>query len=460
MKIPAIIFISILFFSCKKSEYLDAKPDEKLIIPRTLKDFQAILDNDRIMNGTSAIGLVPTFTEAGSDNYFLTDNYLSSNDLVLTQFYTWNLDDSWGERFFEWNAPYQSIFYANVVLDGIKKLNVTPAEIPDYNNIKGSALFYRSFLFYNVAQVFAPPYDNSAATSWGIPLRLTSDINEVVVRATLQQTYDRVIGDLKEALPLLPDFPLYFTRPSKWAAYGMLARAYQTMNNYDSAFEYANKCLQLKGNLIDYNTLTITTTNYPLARFNPEVIFHAILIKLNFFLLSNSDARIDTLLYNSYDAKDKRRDAFYKTSTNGKAFRGSYDGSDSKFAGLATNEIYLIRAESYARKGDKTSAMKDLNDLLRTRWQKVSGVTTYVDQVAVDANDALAKILVERRKELVMRGLRWTDLRRLNKEGANITIARKVNGQLIMLPPNDLKYTFLIPSNVLGFHSDMPQNPR
>lgn len=99
--------------------------------------------------------------------------------------------------------------------------------------------------------------------------------------------------------------------------------------------------------------------------------------------------------------------------------------------------------------------MADLNALLKQRYK--SG--TFLPLTATDNNDALSKILVERQKELVMRGTRWTDIKRLNKMGAGITLRRNINGQLFTLPPNDNRYALALPDDIITL-SGMKQNPR
>jgi len=56
-----------------------------------------------------------------------------------------------------------------------------------------------------------------------------------------------------------------------------------------------------------------------------------------------------------------------------------------------------------------------------------------------------------------MRTLRYTDLKRLNKEGANITLTRFIKGQTYTLLPNDPRYALPIPDDVIQV-SGMPQN--
>ncbi|MGN6177904.1 MAG: RagB/SusD family nutrient uptake outer membrane protein, partial [Mucilaginibacter sp.] len=109
-----------------------------------------------------------------------------------------------------------------------------------------------------------------------------------------------------------------------------------------------------------------------------------------------------------------------------------------------------------ARSGDANTAMNNLNTLLRNRY--ASG--TFTNLTASSGDDALNKVLKERRKELLYRGIRWSDLRRLNQESRfQVTLVRNVNGQTYTLPPNDPRYVELIPVDVIS-NSTMAQNPR
>src|SRR5690606_6353141 len=66
--------------------------------------------------------------------------------------------------------------------------------------------------------------------------------------------------------------------------------------------------------------------------------------------------------------------------------------------------------------------------------------------------DLLTVILDERRKELVLRGTRWEDLRRLNKqEKFQKTLIRTINGISETLPPEDARYVWPLPLEAITF---------
>src|SRR5690606_35155478 len=85
-----------------------------------------------------------------------------------------------------WNRPYHQVLYANVVLDGLTKIAVVPSNEHKWNRLSGSAKFIRAYAFFNLAQLFAPPYfAGDSGDGLGIPLRLSSDINERSPRSSV-----------------------------------------------------------------------------------------------------------------------------------------------------------------------------------------------------------------------------------------------------------------------------------
>jgi len=58
-----------------------------------------------------------------------------------------------------------------------------------------------------------------------------------------------------------------------------------------------------------------------------------------------------------------------------------------------------------------------------------------------------------------MRGLRWMDVKRLNREGRNISMRRFIDGKEYVLSPNDKRYALAIPEDIITF-TGIQQNPR
>lgn len=101
-------------------------------------------------------------------------------------------------------------------------------------------------------------------------------------------------------------------------------------------------------------------------------------------------------------------------------------------------------------------ALATLNSLLAKRYNRNS----FTPLAMMSREELLMRILRERRKELVYRGIRWSDLRRLNLDASTaITLRRNLNGDIYELKPNSANYTFPIPEDaiLLGGYE---QNPR
>lgn len=446
-----LIGLSFIALSCQ--EFLDEKPAKYLTVPTSLDDLQA-LNNFR-----NLYYLNSTMPEVLADNYYVEPSiWLSATEAHGKFFYYW---ESMVQSDRTWNTLYSTmVYYPNVVLDQLNNFKETATNTQQYNTIKGEALFYRAFAFWQLAQLYCKPYSETAKTDLGIPLRTTAAIETPSVRASVKETYDQIIGDLLLALDLLPKESIVPTKPNKTAVYGLLSRCYLSMRDYANAGQYADLCLKEHSELIDFNV--VKTDPIPFKRFNKETIYYSICMN-GPSIIDNPRGRIDTVLYQSYVDNDLRKSLFFIEMTGSNlgsyGFIGCYDGelfNKGVFNGITTGEMYLNRAECYARDGKKDLALADLNVLMKNRWDNSVPFPTIT---ATSAEDALEKILVERRKELVYRGLRWSDLRRFNLEGRNITLERNVNDQQYLLPPNDPRWVLMIPDEVIN-RTGMPQNSR
>lgn len=454
-----LIILCTLSFSCKK--YVDIKTSSSQTFIGTAKDCQLLLDDYTTMNTG-----YPSDGEVSADDYYLTDagylmTALTSTDRDL---YIWARGAIRPLALPQWQSSYKTIYQANLVMENVEKLKGTTDQMT-LDALYGAALFFRAYGFWQIAQLYAKPYNTATANQDpGIPLRLSSDINGKSERGTVEQTYTQIIKDLQEALGLLPVTSIISSRPNKVAVYAMLARVYLSMEDYTQALSNASSALQLNSQLLDYNIINKTAVP-AFSRFNKEVIFQSVMTpgpNLNPSSATANVAKIDPSIVASYATNDLRSQLFIKANSgvNSGSFRftGNYEPVTSAvlFNGLAVDEIYLVRAECYARAGNIVSAMADLNTLLSTRW--VTG--TYTNLTASTADEALGIVLTERRKELLMRGLRWTDLRRLNKDIRFAkTLNRIVSGTTYILPPNDSRYTLLIPDEVIS-NSGISQNIR
>jgi hypothetical protein len=397
--------------------------------------------------------LTPSLGESSSDDYFLLQETFDALPTQWQNVYKWTLKEYRFQN--DWNANYLPVYNCNYALESLSKIPRTSTNERQWDNVKGYAHFFRGYSFLNLAWGFAKTYDpNTASNDLGIVLRLASDFNQPSRRSSVEETYNQIISDIKESSNYLPDLSSNVLLPSKAACYGLLARTYLSMRNYDSAFKYSNLCINLTSFILDYNSLPLTSTA-PFPRLNnPETIFYTEMNTFNFTHYSFS-GYLDTVLYSSYENDDLRKPGYFKLENNFSRFKGAYTANTILlFTGIANDEILLIRSECYARLNMLSEAMNDLNKLMRKRW---NSSVVYIDITAVDKDNAIAKILTERRKELLMRGIRWSDIKRLNKEGRNIIPTRIINGQSFFLPANDNRYALPIPIDIITI-TGIPQN--
>ncbi|MEJ5145571.1 MULTISPECIES: RagB/SusD family nutrient uptake outer membrane protein [unclassified Sphingobacterium] len=440
-----LIYFFCLFFSysCKKIDnWLDVKSKNSDVILKSLDDYQSLLDNTTVMNTTPGMGIIC------ADNIHLLENtVLTVGNPSERNAYIWKEDiyeGAIGTGTGDWTVPYRAIAYANIVMEGTDKVTKSSAE---KDNIRGSALYYRGFHYYQLLQLYAPQYVKGASLSCVLPMRSRSDISDNGNLITVEACYEQVIKDLTASLEILPIVPARKTRPSRSAALAMLAKVYLTMQSYDKALQYAEEYLKDNNELIDFSSLnTAATLPFPtIDKGNKEIVFYA--GPISYFFVSYGDLRVNDELFDSYKDNDTRKSAFFRMNVDGsKSFKGRYTGTVGLFSGLANNEILLIKAECLVRTGSWKEGRDLLNHLCSYRYKDFSAPLNET------TDDVLFRVLEERRKELVFTGnCRWEDLRRLNKDSRFAkTLTRTLSGKQYILPPNDPKYTLpVIPQELI-----------
>lgn len=452
----SLVLFSISNFSCGK-DFLDAKPNSSIVNPTTIDELNQLMENEPILNSAT-----PALSVLAADEYSFVDypSWQAIQFATERNSYIWAKDLYNGEtKIFDWNAGYNCIFYCNNVLEGLDRIKNSDQK--QYNNIKGRALFVRAYVLFDLVRNFAPTYNKSTAlTDLGLPIRLEGGIDQIVSRSSIEQTYSQIISDISQAADMLDvGLPENRNKPSKVACYALFSRVYLSMRMYDKAEEFANKCLALYSKLIDYNKVSQTSAT-PFALNNDETIYSTYLVgsyQVPYAASSNTNVTIAPELIGLYNSKDLRLPIFFGRTTQGNVYlkRGYYGASVRPFTGLATDEIFLIKAECLARRNELQTSMDVLNELLKKRY----AVNDFIAILVTNQADAISTVLLERRKELVWRSLRWTDIKRLNLEGANITLSRKLNGITYTLSPNDPRYVFPIPDDEISL-SGIQQNVR
>ncbi|WP_312190372.1 RagB/SusD family nutrient uptake outer membrane protein [Sphingobacterium sp.] len=450
-KIIQLIPILLIMYGC--NGFLDIKPDKKMSIPQTLEDCELLLNDYTALNSS-----YPVLGAIAAEEFYLTSaDWNSIGDQDDRNAYIWSDEPSLKAS--AWQSSYKVVYIANQVLQVLDALDDTQKQSGRFKTVMGNAYFFRAFAFQQLMEIYAIPYDKATAeTELGIPIRLSPDLDVISPRATLKQSYDRVLEDFKKAASLLSGTSIAKSLPTAAAANAALSRLYLTMGDYQNAYTYADLAWKASPQLLDYNTLNVQE-DYPIARFNKEVLFSALTQYSD--AIGNYYARISPELLDTYESNDLRKQVFFRPSDadpSAFAFKGSYDqGPGGVFVGLTSSEVILNKAESACRLGQMSTALADLNTLRKSRWKSAS----YQSISETDPDRLLDFILQERRRELVFRGRRWSDVKRLGSEPLlALQLKRTVDQKVYILEANSLKYAFLIPQLVINQNNNIQQNKR
>jgi hypothetical protein len=445
------VICSLFLLGCDK--YLNIVPKGKTLLT-TVTDYDQWL-NDPMLDW----GLAPSYC------YF---NYLGDNaDIPAINVPAINYAEfmySWATQFstdlssspIPWGDHYAKINKFNTVLLGID--NATNGTDQKRKMLKAEALLGRALEYFYLVNEYGNMYDPATADKdLAVPFVTSNDVTQKVPsRSTVKEVYDHIISDLNAAIPDLPlDNSANRFRGSVAAAYSILARVYFYAGDYENA--KANAALALdkgKALMMDFNG-TLPTTS--LVSIQSDVIYGRMDIgsctpTLDFLhSFAVNDLRVKKLYYST--------DNYLFLTRGTTTFMPAYvtPGLTYVNTGTSVQEMKLIIAEAAARSGDLSTAIQQLDDIRKYRFQ----TSTYVKYQSTDKDNVLQTVLGERSHELPFNGLRWFDMRRLDKEGKMTTLYRyDAKGNVVAtLAPHSLRYTLQIPIQVLVFNPNMQQNP-
>lgn len=330
-----------------------------------------------------------------------------------------------------WTNEYKKVFTANTMIEEGATASGTDAE-------KKEALcngyFMRAWSLFKLAVTHCLPYSEENLSSLGLPLRTGTLFTEDISRATLGETFDQILSDMKNAEENcteedVPDNMAW--RTSQCAIYGLYARIYMYMNDYQTALTYAEKAATLAPSLFDINELTWgTPADYPAVGDTPAQTIkycetNSWTLKRIFPYKEWVYVRLQYLgtqwfcpseeLMSIYDkTNDMRFQYFFNEHGNRRMsvlydyyrYNQMYDGRYN-ISGITTASILLDKAECMARTGDWQAALATLTPLREARY--ATGTATAL--AATSQSEALKLILQERRREMPF-SMRLMDIKR------------------------------------------------
>ena len=156
-----------------------------------------------------------------------------------------------------WDSGYKAIAQASNIIDMIDE-----GQSEEIDNKIGETYYVRGMMYFYLTRAFGRPYYQSPETNLGVPIvnGTPDDVLNMNLpdRATVKESYEQAISDLKKAEELLTlDKTSIYA--SKGAAQAMLSRIYLYMSGTYTApnMEYAQMSL-------DYSNKVITSGKYSL----------------------------------------------------------------------------------------------------------------------------------------------------------------------------------------------------
>lgn len=398
-----------------------------------------------------------------------------------------------------WTKVYYAINVCNNILESIKDVPQTlDAEKQGALKVAGEAHFLRGYYYFWLTNLYGKAFNpETASTDLAVPIKITSEVQDTKFRRnTVAECYEVALADLLEAEKELSQYKTAqksIYRADSTAVQLLLSRVFLYVQNWEKAAEYAQKVIKSHPQLQDLNSNKASFMQLS----NPETLFSMggddLPCMLNYGAQS---LKVSDQQYQAYSGNDLRRSLWFWRNNNFTGITKQPEGTaytnlkkdDSRYYyqaytdgyrnmktdissifWLHASEAYLNLAEAEAYMGNENLARNAINTLRENRLDKSSkGV-----MIESSGDKLIQDIREERRRELVLEGHRWFDLRRYRvckvaPDKTAIThdyayypnnTSKTINTiHRFVLTEDDKSWVLPIPHEVLEFNDGMQNN--
>lgn len=228
--------LGILFGACE----LERNPYDQIAVDELFETTGALetatLGNYALLKGKDGLDgwndQLHRLTEYPGDNISLSG---STSD-PLNFIYNYRAITTNGRVADFWNDSYKVIVGCNVVIE-----KATEGESDELDQLIGENYYLRALVYFQMGNIFGRPY-NQGGNNLSAPLKLTSDVNDIPNRHSVEEVYQQVIQDLEKAESLMNQNKTA-TYATKEAAQALLSRVYLYMEDNVNAEIYADKVI-------------------------------------------------------------------------------------------------------------------------------------------------------------------------------------------------------------------------
>src|SRR5690606_8939180 len=164
-----------------------------------------------------------------------------------------------------WEQSYKNIVGTNIVIEKLQE-----GESMENDQLIAENLYLRAMLYFYLTNVFGRPYAQGTE-NLGVPIKLTSDVNENPPRATVGEVYEQIEADLLKAESLFNTTKANVYASAE-AAQALLARVYLYKEENEKAKEYADKVIN-SGRFSLLSTADLPNLSVKMPEDNSETIF-------------------------------------------------------------------------------------------------------------------------------------------------------------------------------------------